>query len=122
MISIRGLRLTGHHGVAQQERKVGNEFELDIELDVPASEQAMLTDSLADTINYAEVVEIAKREMATPSRLLEAVAGRIKREIVNRYGAKVAAGSITISKLAPPIPAQLASVSYTCRWQQADGK
>lgn len=117
MISIRGLRLNGRHGVLDQERRVGNEFEIDIELVVPASEQAMLTDSLTDTVNYAEVVMMAKREMSIPSKLIEAVAGRIKNAIIDRYGSMIAAGSITISKLAPPIPAQLASVSYTCTWQ-----
>lgn len=117
VISISGLRLTGRHGMLEQERRVGNEFELNIELDVPCSEQAMASDSIDDTVNYAEVVEIAKHEMAIPSKLIEAVAGRIKNAIAARFGDKVSAGKITISKLAPPIAAQLGSVSFTCRWQ-----
>lgn len=119
VISIKGLRLAGRHGVLDQERVVGNEFELCIELVVPASERAMQSDSIDDTVNYAEVVEIAKHEMSIPSKLIEAVAGRIKNAIIGRYGSMIAAGSITISKLAPPIPAQLASVSYTCTWQNS---
>lgn len=118
VISISGLRLTGRHGVLDQERIVGNEFEINIELVVPISERAMLTDSIDDTVNYAEVVQIAKHEMSVPSKLIEAVAGRIKNAIIARYGAVVEAGSITISKLAPPIPAQLKCVSYTCKWKK----
>ena len=35
------------------------------------------TDDVADTVNYADVYEAVKAEMAIPSRLLEHVCGRI---------------------------------------------
>ena len=38
-ISIKGLRLLGRHGVAEQERRVGNEFQIDISIDVPLSDR-----------------------------------------------------------------------------------
>lgn len=116
VISITGLRLMARHGVMEQERRVGNEFEVDISLTVPMADRAMLTDSLEDTVNYARVVEIVKEEMSMPSRLIEAVAGRIRRRIADEFGPAVQRGSITISKIAPPISAQLQKVSFTTTW------
>lgn len=116
IIAINGLRLWAKHGVFDQERRVGNEFEVTLRLDVPASDAAMDTDNLDDTINYAEVVEIIKSEMSIPSRLIEHVAGRIHRSLEARFPGQIAGGELTVSKLAPPIPAELVSVSFTTRW------
>lgn len=116
VISINGLRLTAYHGVMEQERRVGNTFEVNVALDVPASDRAEASDCLDDTINYAQVVEIVKREMSVPSRLLEHVAGRIKNHIIADFGHMVAAGKVEVKKLAPPISGEMDSVSYLCQW------
>lgn len=114
-IAVNGLLLRAAHGVSEQERRVGTDFEVSLWVDVPMSERAEVTDSLDDTISYAELVEIAREQMAVPSLLIEHAAGRIARAIRQRYGAMIAAGEVTVAKLAPPITAQLRGVSYTCR-------
>lgn len=113
-IEISGLRFYAHHGVMPQETLVGNEFEVDIRLDLDAS-SAMTTDSLDTTVNYAEAIELVAREMSTPSRLLEHVAGRIRRRLSEAYP-QTAGGMVRVSKLAPPIPRQLTKVSFTTFW------
>mgnify|MGYP002523795580 CR=1 FL=1 len=45
----------------------------------------METDSVSDTISYADLLQIVKREMAVPSQLLEHVAGRILRAVVTQF-------------------------------------
>ncbi len=112
-ININGLRLMGHHGVLDQERRVGNIFEINISMDVPSADSAAKADSLDLTVNYAEVIDLVKKEMRTPSRLIEAVAYRIAAAIKDRYGDLVASGSVSVAKQAPPVPAELTSVSYT---------
>ncbi len=114
-IAVKGLKLRARHGVGQQERIVGNDFEVSIWLDVPKADCAAVTDSLDDTINYAELVDIAQQQMSIPSMLIEHAAGRIAKAIRTRFGDDVADGEVTVSKLAPPISAQLDSVSFTCR-------
>lgn len=115
-IEIRGLRITGHHGVLEQERRVGNEFSIDIVVWLADVAEAMENDSLAHTVNYADIVAIVKEQMALPSKLLEHVAARIRRAICARFTDKISGGEVTVAKLAPPIPAQLDYVSFTTRW------
>lgn len=115
-IEIKGLRITGHHGVLEQERRVGNEFSIDIIIHLADVKEAMECDTLAHTVNYAEIVEIVKSQMAVPSRLLENVAARIRRAICDRFPGKISGGAVTVAKLAPPIPAQLDYVAFSTRW------
>lgn len=112
-ININGLRLMGHHGVLDQERRVGNIFEINIEMDVPQADAAAKADALELTVNYADVIELVKVEMRKPSRLIEAVAYRIAKAIKDKYGDLVASGTVSVAKQAPPVPAELTSVSYT---------
>ena len=114
-IEVNGLRLFARHGVLDQERRVGNTFEVTLHLRYPISE-AMLTDDVASTLNYAEVVDVVKEVMTTPSRLLERVAYRIYETLLHRWP-DIEGGSITVRKLTPPIPAQLKDVAITIEWK-----
>lgn len=115
VITINSLRLQAHHGVLDQERRVGNTFEISLRINVPSADLAAAADDLGLTVNYAEIVSIIKDEMRIPSRLIENVAFRIARAIRCRFGAMIESGEITVAKLAPPIPAQMEKVSYTCK-------
>ena len=75
-IELRRMTFYAYHGVAPQETRVGNTFIVDLILTAPL-ENAVWSDDLSDTINYATVYETVKAEMAIPSRLLEHAAGRI---------------------------------------------
>ena len=116
IISVNGLRIQAFHGVTEQERVVGNDFVVSVSIDVPMSDKAMKSDSLDDTINYAELIHIIKKEMAKPSSLIEHVAGRIRKEIESHWPDIVVGGTVTVEKLAPPVSVELDSVSYTTKW------
>ncbi|WP_295729224.1 dihydroneopterin aldolase [uncultured Muribaculum sp.] len=113
-IEVNGLRIYARHGVAPQERTVGNLFELTVHLRYPARE-AVEHDRLDRTINYAEMVAIAKEVMAAPSLLIENVAGRLKNALLDRFPL-IEGGMVRVAKLVPPIPADLDSVAVTLRW------
>lgn len=115
-IEIKGLRMSGHIGVLEQEQRVGNEFSFDISIRLTDVTEAMEADSLADTVNYAEIVAIVKEQMSHPSKLLENVAARIRNAICDRYPDKIAGGEVKVAKLAPPIPAQLDYASFSTSW------
>lgn len=113
-IYINKLRIRAFHGVFEQERTVGNIFEVSVALTAGCRE-AMLNDNLDGTVNYAEVVKLIKDEMRKPSKLLENVAYRIYKAVCSRYPS-VTSGEITVSKPAPPVSAQLDSVGFCLKW------
>ena len=75
----------------------------------------MECDTLEDTVNYAEVVEIAKAEMAVPSRLLEHVVGRIRDAVMRRFP-QITGGRIALRKMRPPISAELHAAGFAYEW------
>lgn len=102
-IVLEGLRFHAFHGVMPQERQTGGDYLLSLRIrrDITA---AMLSDNVADTINYAEAYEIARQEMDIPSRLLEHVCGRIGRRLLDRYPEAEEVG-IRLVKCNPPMGA-----------------
>lgn len=113
-IVIDRLQLFGRHGVSPQELAVGNMFEITVRLRFEAS-QPMLTDRLDPTVNYAEVVELVRREMEFPSKLLENLACRIYRAITWRYP-QIVGGDIEVFKLHPPIPSHMEKAGFCFSW------
>lgn len=114
-VYVTGLIVEAHHGVMPQERVVGNTFRLDIELRCPPSAAALEDDRLDGTINYAEVVSIAKAQMAIPSQLLEHAAERIRRSLIARWP-QVTGGTIRLTKLTPPVAAQMEGAGISLTW------
>lgn len=73
-IIISGIRLYGYHGIYPEEKKQGQWFELDVELDSDLV-KAGLSDDLSDTVNYSEIYQIIKKIMEGPGvNLLEHLA------------------------------------------------
>ncbi|MCM1077717.1 MAG: dihydroneopterin aldolase [Bacteroides sp.] len=113
-IEINGLRLFARHGVFDEERINGNTFELTVHLQYPIG-QAMMTDDVNDTLNYADAIEVIRREMETPSKLLEHVVKRIHDALVSKYPA-IESGMIELTKLNPPIPYDIAGTAVKIEW------
>lgn len=99
------MQVRAFHGVDEQERRVGNDFKVSLSLQYPF-DKAMASDNLDDTISYADLAAIVREQMAVPSKLLEHVVGRIRRELLNRYPA-IRGGRIAVAKLNPPISGQV---------------
>ena len=100
-IYIKDMRLHAFHGVLPQERVVGNDYVINVVVDYPF-EAACLSDDVADTLNYAELAEVIKQEMAVQSNLLEHVAHRICTAIIRQFP-KTRKVSIDLRKVTPPM-------------------
>lgn len=111
-VEIERMLVTAFHGVMPQERKVGNEFEVTVRVDYP---WVIGSDSIEGTLNYAELVELIKEEMAMPSALLEHVAGRLYDRITERWPF-ASGGYIKIAKLTPPVTARMAAAAVSLAW------
>src|SRR5690606_12115967 len=76
-ITLTGIRAVGFHGVYEHERREGQEFVADVELELSLAKAAE-TDDVADTVHYGELAErVAAVLTGEPVDLLEALAQRI---------------------------------------------
>ena len=114
-IEIKKLKIYAFHGVLDQEHRVGNNFLVSIKLYYPIS-RAMINHNLSGTLNYAEVIDVIKNVMKTPSHLIENVIERIRITLVTRFPL-IEGGVISIEKMSPPIAnTQIESVAVTYEW------
>ena len=90
------MHFYAHHGVDRQEQTVGNNYTVELLLDIPY-EAAMRNDSLAHTVNYAAIYREVSAVMATPSHLLENVAGRIIMVLQSKFPS-IKGGRISLYK------------------------
>ena len=102
-ILLRDLRFHAFHGVLPQERLVGGNFVVDLRVGYPLA-QAMTSDRVDDTLNYASLYALVEREMQQPSSLLEHVAGRIAQAIAKTFPEALSI-DLTLTKQNPPMGA-----------------
>lgn len=102
-IYLRNVRFHAFHGVLPQEGIVGNGYLVNLVLDYDFS-SAMKTDDLQGTLNYAEVYQKVREEMAVPSKLLEHVAGRIAHRLFSDFP-EIQKLQLSITKVNPPMGA-----------------
>ena len=102
-IFLRQVRFHAFHGVLDQERRVGNDYVINVVAECDFT-HAMLTDELEDTVSYADIYRVVKEEMAIPSKLLEHVAGRIGERLFNEFPS-LQSLDISIMKVNPPFGA-----------------
>ena len=100
-VSLEGLEFHSYHGVYAHERSSGNKFEVDILVDTEFGTGAF-RDQLSGTINYENLYEIVKAEMAKPSKLLETVGHAIASRTLQTFPEAVHV-EVKISKFNPPI-------------------
>ncbi|HZQ27381.1 MAG TPA: dihydroneopterin aldolase [Acidimicrobiales bacterium] len=111
MIRLHGLRAVGTHGVLPEEQARPQPFEVDIDVEVDLS-TAAASDALDDTVDYGSLAEAAARIIETERhQLMERLAGRIADVAMN--DPRVTAVTVTVRKLRPPVPVDLAWAGVT---------
>jgi dihydroneopterin aldolase len=99
-IKLKQLRFFAHHGLYEEERKVSNEFIVDLEVDFES--QAGVITKMNETINYIKLYELVKKHMLQTTDLIETLAMTITDAIHNLYP-QVKKVSISITKKFPPV-------------------
>jgi len=112
-ITLTGLRVRGFHGVFDFERREGQEFVVDVHLDLDLA-PAAASDDVADTVHYGELAEaLAKVIAGDPVNLIETLAERLAGVCLS--DPRVAAATVTVHKPGAPIPLEFADVAVTLR-------
>ncbi len=111
-IFVTGLVLHAHHGVGDDEGRIGQQFLVDLVLDLDLAAAAG-SDKLVDTVNYAELVDtVTTAFRAKRYRLVEAAAGAIADAVLAAFP-RVARLQVTVHKPHAPIAAVFADVGVT---------
>lgn len=112
-IELTGLRVRGHHGVYDFERRDGQDFVLDVVLELDL-DPAARTDDVADTVHYGELAAgLAAVVEGEPVNLLETLAARLA--AVCLADPRVQATTVTVHKPQAPIPLRFDDVAVTIR-------
>jgi len=112
-ITLTGLAAVGYHGVFDHERRDGQQFIVDVvvELDIRA---AATSDDVAHTVNYADVAARVEGHITgEPVNLIETLAERIAQDVLGVY--LVTAVEVTVHKPSAPIPSTFSDVAVTIR-------
>lgn len=112
-IELTGLRVRGHHGVFDFERRDGQEFVVDVVLELD-TRPAARSDELADTVDYGALAQgLAQVIEGEPVNLIETLAARLADVCLG--DARVGAAVVTIHKPQAPIPLTFGDVAVTIR-------
>lgn len=116
-ITLSGLRAHGFHGVFDHERTDGQEFVVDVVLELDLAPAAG-SDDLADTIDYGELAGRLVAVLTGPAvRLIETLAERLVATCLADPG--VVAATVTVHKPQAPIPYAFADVAVRLRRERA---
>ena len=112
-IELRGLTVRGRHGVYDSERAHGQDFRIDVTLELDLR-PAAATDDVADTVHYGELADrLAAVVAGEPVNLIETLAGRLA--AVCLADPRVEVATVTVHKPQAPIEHEFADVAVTLR-------
>jgi dihydroneopterin aldolase len=108
-IRIDGLSVFGYHGVQQHEKDFGQEFLIDIHLDVDSG----LEDSIESTVSYAAIADLVT-ELSTRMRfdLVESLARTLLNACL-KFDPRVLRATVTVHKPHAPLSQKFHDVSVT---------
>ena len=114
LIEIKGIKSFGYHGVFESENIAGQDFFVDILLELDLT-RASISDDVSDTVNYSEITDLVVEEV-TGERvaLIEKLAGRIADRIKKSYS-QIVTVSVTVHKPQAPVNAQVKDILVTIK-------
>ncbi|EAE7766056.1 dihydroneopterin aldolase [Listeria monocytogenes] len=118
-IYLNELVFYGYHGVLAEETKLGQTFRVSLILGL-STKKAGISDSVDDTVSYAEVYETVKEIVeGAPFKLIEALAEKIATEVLTGYPL-LEEVTVKLIKPNPPIPGHYDSVAVEIERKRSD--
>jgi len=118
-IQISGLQIFGYHGLFEEERRLGQKFNFDID----ATLNSVLThrdDNLLASVRYDAVVDaVVDLAGAMKYQTLEALGEAVDIGLLRRF-ALIDTISVGVAKFSPPIPHTLGKVGIAVHLARAD--
>ncbi|EII7057035.1 dihydroneopterin aldolase [Listeria monocytogenes] len=118
-IYLNELVFYGYHGVLKEETKLGQTFRVSLILGL-STKKAGISDSVEDTVSYADVYETVKEIVeGKPFKLIEALAEKIASEVLTGYPL-IEEVTVKLIKPNPPIPGHYDSVAVEIERKRSD--
>ncbi|MFR9596655.1 MAG: dihydroneopterin aldolase [Rikenellaceae bacterium] len=114
IIKVEQMEFRAYHGCYELERKVGNRFAVDVEVEAVKG-KIFESDRVEDGVSYLTIYEVAREQMARTQHTVEVVAQNIIDAIREKYATEIVEVRCTVAKLAPPLGGKVASASVTLR-------
>ncbi len=108
-IHLHNLKFFAFHGLYEEEKNNGNNFEVDAEVEIDTDKKII---SIEQTIDYVILHEIICKRMQQATPLLETLAQDLA-EMIHEADNRIAHISIRIKKISPPIKNCTGSVGVT---------
>ena len=118
-IIIKGLKLFAYHGVNDEEKENGQQFEFDItaELDLSA---ACKSDDLNETESYAKIIKTVRRVFTAEKYDLIEKAAQVTADALLEEYPKIKSVTVTLKKPFAPIKAEFDYVAVEITRSRAD--
>ena len=83
-VELSELVVFGHHGYLEEERRLGQRFLVDLEVEL--ADTATASDRIEDTVDYRRLAQLVRDVFGGPERLLlEALAGAVADGVLERF-------------------------------------
>ncbi len=117
-ITLTGLRAYGRHGVYDFERADGQDFVVDVTLELDLAPAAAM-DDVTETVHYGELADQLVAIVAGPPvALIETLADRLASACLEDV--RVVAATVTVHKPQAPIAHSFTDVAVTIRRTRSD--
>lgn len=109
-IILNNMQFYGYHGLLPEEKKIGQRFQVDLELYLDTS-RAGVSDNMNQSVDYSQVFAHVKKIVeGTSKNLIEAVAETIAQDLLASFPL-LEACLVKVIKPDPPIPGHYQSVA-----------
>jgi len=116
-IKLENARFFGYHGYYEEEAILGNEFSIDIWVDM-AENSLVENDQLSQTINYESLYTCCKEVMmGQRKKLLESLAREIGERIRSLHSNTITI-RISVAKINPPLGGRVENSSVEYLWKK----
>jgi len=117
VIRLKNCAFFAHHGVHDEEKRLGQRFYVDAELEVDGGD-AVAKDSIAGTVDYGEAFAVIEQVVTGRRRfLIEALALDAAKSLCDRFP-QIVRAEITVRKPNAPVNGVIDHVEVSVAWPQ----
>ena len=110
MITLTGIKAFGYHGVFDFEARDGQDFFIDVEMQVDLTKAAS-SDDLADTVDYGAITDLVVADVKGERvQLIEKLASRLA-DLFLAADKRITAVAITVHKPSAPVSSEVKDIS-----------